>query len=215
MSIKFLPFAFVFSVLISGCGQDSKVTTKSVAPQYKENVHYHTLQNKVDRPANEILEFFWLGCPHCYSASPYIKRLVESSDNKPVLTIVHSQLYDQWINDAGLFYAITHLKGDSNAIESYFVKRHTGQMKTQGDLDSFLRDYNITIGDINLALKDPAVIALREQMSAIERSINAKGVPAFLVGGKYVVNLENSYGDGKWEDVALVIDYLVKKSKSE
>lgn len=217
MSIKFFPLAFLFSAFLSGCGQGSSVTTGTeIAPQqYKENVHYQVLQNKADRPSDEILEFFWLGCPHCYSASPSIKELVKTSKNKPVLTIAHSQLYEQWINDAGLFYAINHLTNDPDVIESYFIMRHTGKMKTNNDFNAFLSEHNLSLNDINESLKNPSVIALREQMSSIEKSISAKGVPAFLVGGKYIVNLENSYGKGKWDDVAAVIDYLVEKSKSE
>lgn len=217
MSIKFLPIAFLFLSLLHGCGQDSPAKSKSPSEksEYQEGVHYQVIKNKVDRPSNEILEFFWLGCPHCYSASPSIKKLLETSKNNPSLVVAHSQLYEKWLNDAGLFYAINHLTKSSDAINSYFVRRHTGKMSSQHDFDAFLHEYSLTIGDINSALQDPSVVAARTEMSNIEKSISSNGVPAFLIGGKYIVNLEKSYGNGKWDDVAAVIDYLVEKSRSE
>jgi len=58
------------------------------AADYKEGVHYKKLAPQPTETGNkiEVLEFFWYGCPHCYSFEPFIQSWKKS---KPSLRIIH------------------------------------------------------------------------------------------------------------------------------
>ncbi len=65
----------VFSMLLIFSGMVNAET-------YEEGKHYKRVNQAriIDSDKVEVLEFFWYGCPHCYSFEP---KLSEWKKNKP------------------------------------------------------------------------------------------------------------------------------------
>src|SRR4051812_20023342 len=57
----------------------------------------------------EVLEFFWYGCPHCYSLEPVIEAWSKKLPADVELRRVPAVFNDRWALDAAIFYTFDSL----------------------------------------------------------------------------------------------------------
>lgn len=200
------------AMTLSACTDEKPVTNEI---KITEGIHYTKLDTPVDRPANEVLEFFWFGCPHCYDADKPVKEWAEKNKGKYNLTQLHSHLSNKWMFDAFIFYSLDALGREKEIHKAYFDARQNGSLGSEADLDKFLASYNLTIKDLEVASELPETLAKRDKLSAMERSLNPQGVPIFVIGGKYMLKLEGLETVGGWEGVDKIFNHLLEKSKAE
>jgi thiol:disulfide interchange protein DsbA len=182
--------------------------------RFIENVHYTTLKYKIDRPANEVLEFFWFGCPHCYEGESYINQWLSNSKSNAFLTKAHSQLNNKWMFDAFVFYSVHGMPQQDEIYKSFFEQRHKDMIHGEDDLNKFLAPYNIELADLKKSYSQQSTQDYQKQMGFNEKIIDSHGVPAFLVGGQYVVKLDGLSDCGGWNCLGDLLDFLVSKSNS-
>ncbi|XQW84178.1 hypothetical protein ACOYR1_13690 [Thalassotalea piscium] len=194
---------------------ETPVETAANSFTIQEGIHYTVLQNPINRPANEVLEFFWYGCPHCKDADKYVKTWEKENAGVYQLLQAHSQLSQSWMFDASVFYGLKELDLEKKIHTDYFVERQNGSIKKQADLKIFLQKYDININDMIAALKKDSVIDLRASLHKAELQSKTNGVPSFIVGGKYLVNLEGLAEVGSWKGLGSVLNQLAAKSINE
>ena len=54
----------------------------------------------------EVLEFFWYGCPHCYSLHPHLKAWLKNMPSDVSFRYVPAILRANWVSGAKLFYTV-------------------------------------------------------------------------------------------------------------
>ena len=93
---------FLLLVASSACSQ---------AEDYKEGVHYEKLPSAIVKTSDkiEVLEFFWYGCPHCYSFEPYIKSWEKTKPANVEFARVPAIFRPEWEIQTRTYYALSNL----------------------------------------------------------------------------------------------------------
>jgi protein dithiol oxidoreductase (disulfide-forming) len=156
----------------------------------------------------EVLEIFWLACPHCYGVEPYVRAWLK---NKPAyVEFVRVPVYWQPIHraHARLYYTLDAL-GRQDLVEKAFeaihanLENHLPPLFTENDsetfrmqqqfavkngvsADDFARTYNSFTVNTDLARADE-----------ITRRYRVDGVPLFAVNGKYTTDITHAGSEDK------------------
>lgn len=203
------------SISLTGCGSEKQEVAASGTIAIKEGVHYQVLEKTFDAPKNQVLEFFWYGCPHCFSAEKVVKPWAEQTKNKYQFVKRHSHLNNSWMFDAFIYYGLNALGIEETVGYEYFVKRQNGGFEDEEAINDWLITQGTSRKELNNAAADPKTIELRDQMVLIEQSIDAGGVPAFVVAGKYKVLLSGLQDFGGWPGLTTVLEQLLDKAEKE
>ena len=176
-----------------------------IPSRWKADVNYLAVlpaqPTNADAGQVEVLEFLWLGCPHCYELNPH----VEAWKKKLPPYVKFSQVHVTW--DAGkqahakLFYTITTLGGDALVVKAFdeihrkgnFMLANNDSATQQMQLEfavangvdaaAFRREYN-----------GFAVNASVQRANQLMRTYRINGVPAFIVNGKYRTDVSMAGG---------------------
>ena len=81
------------------------------AADYKEGVHYKKLSPQQSETGEnvEVLEFFWYGCPHCYTFEPYLNAWKKSNPDNVDFARVPAIVRPDWEVQARAYYALSNL----------------------------------------------------------------------------------------------------------
>ena len=81
-------------------------------------------QNTATADKVEVLEFFWLGCPHCYAFEPSIEAWAEDMPENVVLRREAPPLNRSWENHSRGFYAAQLLGHEHEFVVAMFEAIH-------------------------------------------------------------------------------------------
>ena len=199
---------------------ESEQQVKVVAPSFevKEGVHYIVLENTLAIPVfsgTVISEFFWFGCPHCQNFEPYVQkwkeRLSQNIDTKVSKVAVPGS--ERWNLDAKMFYTIKKLGGSEKEISSTLALYKTFAVEKQSypskeELEDFFSklgfDSKEAIAIFNSDELNQDLLKANEEY----QKLSAKGVPIFVVNGKYKLIFDNI---NSHEDIFQVLSFLSTK----
>jgi len=160
----------------------------------------------------EVLEVFWLGCPHCYSLEPYIRNWLKDKPSYvdfvrvPVMWGPAHRLHAQ------LFYSLEAL-GRDDLVEKAFDTIHqennpligTDEQDTfQKQLD-WAKSNGIDAQAFTNAFNSAGVKAQLEHAQEITERYHVEGVPFVAVGGNYSTDVGKAGGH---EQLIQLIDDL-------
>ncbi|MFQ6370200.1 DsbA family protein [Shewanella sp. YIC-542] len=163
--------------------------------QFKEGQDFLTISSPINVAGISspyIVEYLWLGCSHCQALNPLLAKYEKAT---PDVTIVRRPAIgrDRWVFDAHVFYAL-QASGHAELIYPLMAFYHDfaaseRRLPDRADLKTFLRQHQL---DAQTFYRDMDSEATLEKLSLAyqdQNSLAIKGVPAFLVAGKYMVNL--------------------------
>lgn len=160
----------------------------------------------------EVLEVFWLGCPHCYALEPYIRSWLKDKPayvdfvRVPVMWGPAHRLHAQ------LFYTLETLHRD-DLVEKAFDTIHgqgnpllgTNEQDTfQKQLD-WAKSNGIDAAAFTNAYNSPGVKAELEHAQEITERYHVEGVPFVAVGGNFSTDVGKAGGH---EQLIQLIDDL-------
>ncbi len=187
------------SVAIQAADFTEGVDYKKVAPQSTDT------GSKI-----EVLEFFWYGCPHCYSFEPFIKAWKKTRPANVEFVRVPAIFRPDWEVQARTYYALSNM----GIIEDLHGKIFTAIHKDKKRLNKkeLLTDFLVANGvdrkkfetEYNSFSVDSMVRKARKKQTAYK----IQGVPSIAVNGKYLTSGSMS---GSFENMIKIIDYLVEK----
>lgn len=164
----------------------------------------------------EVREFFFYGCPHCYHTQPYVNKWLET---KPAdVNFVHNPVLFMRGADtmARAFYIAKDLgilDKTHNALFSAIHGVERNQPLFQEDnLAEWFTDYGVSEEKFKRLFASFTVQSQVNQAKATTRAAQIRGVPAFLVDGKYLVLRANLSGENATFDV---IDFLINKVRQD
>ena len=185
------------------------------AAEYTEGVHYKKV-TPVSTDAGdkiEVLEFFWYGCPHCYSFEPYINAWKKTKPANVEFVRVPAIFRPDWEVQARTYYALSNM----GVVEDIHGKIFTAMHKDKKRLDKkeLLTDFVVENGvdrkkfeeEYNSFAVDNMVRKAKKKQTAYK----IEGVPSIAVNCKYLTSGSMS---GSYDNMVKILDYLVKKESN-
>jgi len=193
-------FLFLFLISLTSLSQAEPLGYETLSPaQPTQN------PDKI-----EIIEFFWYGCPHCYSFEPELEKWLKNKpDNVEFIRqpAVFSKLWGTHakayfvaealgivdkVND-DLFDAIQNKKqklNNEDKLAEFFVAHGVDETKFRTTYNSFLIDTKL------------------RQAKAMAPRYGITGVPAIIINGKYKTNGPLAKSQ---ENMIKVMDQLIQQ----
>jgi protein dithiol oxidoreductase (disulfide-forming) len=149
----------------------------------------------------EVLEVFWLGCPHCYALEPYIRKWLEQKPSYiqfvrvPVMWGPPHRLHAQ------LFYTLEAL-GRDDLVEKAFdtIHRDNNPLLGETEQDSFDKQLawaqanGLDANAFRTAYNSFGVHASLEHAQEITERYHVEGVPLIIVAGKFSTDVGKAGG---------------------
>ncbi|MBK6636681.1 MAG: thiol:disulfide interchange protein DsbA/DsbL [Rhodocyclaceae bacterium] len=193
------------------------LTLPSLAQEVELGKHYTLVEPPLasSAPAGkiEVVEFFSYGCPHCADFHPIVNiwanklpkdvslRKVPVSFNRPA-----------WARLAAMYYSMES-SGDLAKLESALFKALHQERATFSDDQAFVTWAGGKGGDTKKISEALAGFGMQSRIRRGDQEATAArigGVPAIVVGGRYLVN--NSGANG-YEDLLRITDALIAKAR--
>jgi len=182
------------------------------AAGYTEGVDYKKL-TQVPTDAGdkiEVLEFFWYGCPHCYSFEPYLNAWKKTKPANVEFVRVPAIFRPDWEVQARTYYALTNM----GVIEDLHGKIFTAINKDKKRLNKkeLLTDFVVKNGVDRKKFEEEynsfAVDRMVRKAKKKQTAYKIQGVPSVAVNGKYLTSGSMS---GSYDNLVKIVDYLIKK----
>ncbi len=182
------------------------------AADYVAGKDYKILDNPEKITGNAIIvrEFFWYGCPHCYSLNPYMQKWAKTKAKDVAAFKTPAALNTTWEANARGFYAAQLLGYEKKTHDPLFeaIQTQGQQLFDQASLAKWYGSQGVDQKKFNSLYNSFAVSTKVGRSKSGAQRYQLSGVPAVVVQGKYVVQ-----GDGA--QVVKVVDYLVNKVRAE
>lgn len=189
------------------------IPTLSQAENFKEGESYSKLSESIATQSGdkiEILEFFWYGCPHCFSFEPTLKKWKKSKPANVTFTRVPAPLNPRWMVHTKTFYALQIMGEDEKHHEAIFTEMHVKKQKLNSK--NVIADFLATRGvnkETFLATLDSFAVEMRaKQAMQLGQQYKVNGVPLLTVNGKYTVSGSQA---GSYAGMVKVTNYLIKQ----
>lgn len=183
------------------------------AAQYEEGKHYDRLaaaQSTDTGDKVEVLEFFWYGCPHCYSFEPHIKKW---KDNKPAnveFIRVPATFFPNWTLHARAYYAL-EMMGELEKVHGRFfneIHNNKKRLKSIDEIADFVSANGVNRSDFIDSMNSFAVETKIRKATNLVKDYKISGVPAIAVNGKYLVSGKLA---GSYDNMIRIMQYLIEK----
>lgn len=191
--------------------------------QFKEGRHYFRLvptQLTVGGADKiEVAEFFWYGCPHCYTFEPMINGWAE---NKPA-NVRFVRIPAMWNGilklHGRLFYTEEILvrngviKDPAAFRETVFQEYHRrgNRMTTEGAIQRLFERFGVSADEFSRIWNSFEVDQKLRVADDLARRYSIASVPAIVVNGKYRTGAKEAGGESQWLEL---IDELIARESA-
>jgi len=165
--------------------------------KFKENQHYFRLvptQPTIGGADKiEVAEFFWYGCPHCYSFEPYINNWAENAPANVRFVRVPAMWNRGLELHAQLFYTeevlVTNgvIKNPEIFRDAVFAEYHRrgNRMGSKEAIQQVFARFDVSAEDFERAWSSFEVNQKMRVAADLARRYGIASVPALVVNGKY------------------------------
>ncbi len=182
------------------------------AADYKAGVHYKVLPTQQTSSGEkiEVLEFFWYGCPHCYSFEPYISAWKKTKPANVEVVRVPAIFRPEWEIQARTYYALSIMGVIEDMHGKIFSAMHKDKKRldTKARLVDFLERKGV---DRKKFLEEYDSFAVDGMVRKAKKKVKAyqlQGVPSVAVNGKYLISGSMA---GSYANMIKITEYLISK----
>ena len=162
----------------------------------------------------EVLELFWLGCPHCNALEPAIKAFIKTKPDDVMFSQVPAVLNPQWSFHAKAFYTgkILDPQNKKNLLDALFNEIHekNNRLNTPKELKQFFVDQGYSDTAFNNAFNSMALNAAMSNAQTVSANSQATSVPTLIINGKYRTS---PYSAGGEENLMKIVNMLIKQER--
>ncbi len=182
------------------------------AADYREGVHYKKLPPLQTSSGEkiEVLEFFWYGCPHCYSFEPYMNAWKKTKPANVEVVRVPAIFRPEWEIQARTYYALSIMGVIEDMHGKIFSAMHKDKKRldTKTRLVDFLERKGVDRKKFLVEYDSFAVDGLVRKAKKKVKAYQLQGVPSVAVNGKYLISgsMAGSYGN-----MIKIAEYLIIK----
>ncbi|MCX7102163.1 MAG: thiol:disulfide interchange protein DsbA/DsbL [Methylobacter sp.] len=163
----------------------------------------------------EIIEFFWYGCPHCYSFEPLLEKWVKELPKNVEFIRQPAVFSDLWGKHAKAYFTAEALGVVDKIHNDFFdaIQNKKQKLETEDELAKFFVAHGVNETEFRSTFNSFLVDSKMRQATATGGRYGITGVPAIIINGKYKTNGPLA---GSHEKMLEVIDQLIKQeSKSK
>lgn len=162
----------------------------------------------------EVLEFFWYGCPHCYSLHTHIKAWLKRMPKDVSFRYVPAIFRKSWVPGAKTFYTLEILDERDKFHDKIYDAIHIKKINLTKEelLFDWITRQGIDRKKFVNIYNSFTVANQSSQSSQMSRKYGLKGVPSLVVDGKYLIS--GRMGDTPQETIN-TLDELIKKVRKE
>ena len=148
----------------------------------------------------EVMEVFWLACPHCYALEPRVRSWLKTKPAYVEFVRVPVIWQDVHRAHARLYYTLEAL-GRDDLVEKAFDTIHQDLENRVAPLfggsddetyrlqQQFAAQNGVSADDFSKAYNSFSVSSSLQRAEEITRRYNVQGVPFFVVNGKYSTDI--------------------------
>ena len=188
--------------------------SSAFSKDYQEGRHYELIEPLPTRNPEkiEVIEFFWFGCGHCFSLEQLIKDWKSEVSSEVDFFRLPVVWNAQTKTHAKLFFATETLQVPE-AIQGIFSAIHYNRkmMLSDKEIIPFFQGYGIQEDKYLAATNSFGLKNNLRKAELFAFKYGIKGVPAFIVNGKYKVSATRELGT---DELLNVVDFLIKKEQS-
>ncbi|MES3039775.1 MAG: thiol:disulfide interchange protein DsbA/DsbL [Pseudomonadota bacterium] len=158
-----------------------------------EGKDYKILSNPTVAPAKgqiEVAEFFWYGCPHCYTLEPHVAAWLKTKPANVKFSRIPAALNPVWEANARGYY-VAEASGVLEASHAALfdaIQVRKERLFDQASLAAFYARFGVKAQNFNGLYQSFAVSARIAQSRNLAIRYQLSGVPAMVVNGKYLVS---------------------------
>ncbi len=189
-------------------------TTFACAEQSKTPVFTEGKDYKLIKPAQptndpdkiEVIEFFWYGCPHCYTFEPTLSKWLKNKPDNVQFIRQPAIFGKRWAPHAKAYFT-AEVMGVVDKVHADFfdaVQNKKQPLQTEDNLAKFFAARGINEKDFRETFNSFPVDMKMRQAAAMGARYSLTGVPAVVVNGKYQTG-------GSMP----VVNYLIQKESLE
>ena len=162
----------------------------------------------------EVVEFFWYGCPHCYSIEPLVEQWKKTLPPEAVFRPFPAVFNARWGYDAAIFFTFEALGVLDRLHRPLFDAIHRDHLRTDDPkaLAEWVKTQGIDAKKFQDTMKSFSVQAKVRRAAQLTAAYKIDGTPAFAVAGRYTVSAEQG---GSREGMLQAVSYLVDKVRHE
>jgi thiol:disulfide interchange protein DsbA len=161
----------------------------------------------------EVREFFWYGCPHCYTLEPtiesWIKRMPANAEfvRTPGVAL-------RWMVHAQAFYAFESIGVLEKLHKPFFdaIHRERRPLDNEDSIAAFVTERGLDSDAFRRAFNSFGVRLKVDRAKKLNIEYGVSSVPALIVDGKYLTAPSMA---GREETTMQVVDFLIKKAAAE
>ena len=187
------------------------VTSAAMAAEFQAGKDYTVVANptQIEVPGKiEVREFFWYGCPHCFTLEPHMQAWLKKIPKDVRFVRSPAAMNSLWEQGARGYYVSEALGIRKKTHLPLFHAIHEGnqQIFDQKAQAKFFTKYGVPEAKFNSMFNSFAITAKVAQSNKLGQQLQLTGVPAIVVNGKYIVQGEDA-------KVTQVLSYLVEKER--
>jgi protein dithiol oxidoreductase (disulfide-forming) len=165
-------------------------------------------------PQIEVIEFFYYGCPVCYELQPHLSRWLLQAPEYVVVRRVPVLSAEGWEPFAKLYYSLEAIGQLGRLHWPVYDNFHFDGIPLNNDkvmLDWIVRN-GIDRSTFAAAYNSAAVQQRLQEVRALMKTYDIRGVPTIVVDGKFVTSARLAGGT---RQLMQVVDQLVKQARKE
>jgi thiol:disulfide interchange protein DsbA len=135
----------------------------------------------------QVAEFFWYGCPHCWSLEPELEAWKAKLPEGVTFVRVPAPINERWALHARVFYALETMGALDRLHRPLFAAIHD-ERKPLFDRDAvakFVAEHGVDEKGFLSTMDSFAVDAKVRQAETLTRRYGIDSVPTLVINGKY------------------------------
>ena len=191
----------------------------ALAEEFMEGSNYTVISPRMETTVNEdkieVIEFFWYGCPHCYTVEPYIKSWKMPEDVE--LVRIPATFSQRWIVHAKVYYTLESLDR-LDLHEVFFNAIHGRQQRrdlvSEDKIAEFFASFSSGIPEdkFSKAYNSFIVNTKTQKADRLVREYAIRSVPTFIVNGRYLTSPSMV---GSSQSLITALDYLINLEREK
>ena len=162
----------------------------------------------------EVIEFFYYGCPVCYESQPHIARWLMRAGPGIVMLRVPAVFTESSESFARTFYTLGAMNQIARLHWPLYDNHHFDgkQLNEEKNVTAWVAGNGVDAARFSELWHSAQVQA---QIDAAKKALDTyevKGVPSFVIDGKYVTSARMA---GSVRDMMRVVDFLVQRAAAE
>ena len=205
----------LFSLVLAACMLAPLAAVAQQKPQFTEL--NQPIQIEVEPGKIEVVEFFWYGCPHCYTLEPTVEKWEKTLPKDVVFRRIPAAFNERWAIDAAIFYTFEAMGVLDKLHRPFFDAIHRDGLRSDNKqaVLAWVEKQGVDPKKFDATMKSFAVQSKTRRASQLTGAYKIDGTPALAVQGRYTISTEQGRTQ---QGMFQTADYLVeqiRKSKKK